>query len=116
MVVHRQQVAQPPRNGQGDIGQAGHVQIGPGGVALNGLAEADGHLLAGVGGDALGHVGDEGVGEPLVDDLVDEVHGAEDFGVDNHRDALVIADFFHQGLELGVLHLGGNGLIAQQAA
>ena len=47
---------------------------------------------------------------------MDEVHGAENFGVHHHGDALLIPDFLDQGLQLRVLHLGSDGVIAQQTA
>ena len=49
-------------------------------IALDGLAKADADLLGSVGSDALRHVGHEGVGQTLLDDLVDEGLGSRIFG------------------------------------
>ena len=71
VVVDGQQVAQPAGDGQRNGNQ--RVQVAAlGDVALDGLAKADADLLGGVGGDALRHVGHEGVGQALLNDLVNE--------------------------------------------
>ena len=79
VVVNGQQITQPTGDGQRNADQA--VQVAAlGDVALDGLAKADADLLGSVGSDALRHVGHEGVGQALLDDLVDEGLGSRIFG------------------------------------
>ena len=115
VVVDGQQVAQPAGDGQRNGNEA--VQVAAlGDVALDGLAEADADLLGGVGCDALRHVGHEGVGQALLDDLVNEGLGVKDLRVNNNGQTLDIAQTLDQGNDVLVLHLGADQVVAQHAA
>ena len=115
LVVHAQQVPAPAGKHQRDIHQAGQIQVEPLLIPLQGAAVAYGDLLRTVGSNALWGIGYGRIGEALVQHLVDEGPGAEDTRVLHHRQALG-GDVLHQGLQVGVPHLGGNGGVTQQAA
>ena len=115
VVVDGQQVTQPTGDGQRNGDQA--VQVAAlGDVALDGLAKADADLLGCVGSDALRHVGHEGVGQALLDDLVDEGLRVKDFRVNDDGQALDVAQALDEGDDVLVLHLGADQVIAQHAA
>ena len=71
VVIHAEKVSDPGSQNHGDYLEVCKVQTLPL-ILLDCLAEADGQLLAGIGGDSLGSVGHERVGQSLVDDIVDE--------------------------------------------
>ena len=115
VVVNGQQVTQPTGDGQRNGDQA--VQVAAlGDVALDGLAKADADLLGSVGSDALRHVGHEGVGQALLDDLVDEGLRVKDLRVNDDGQALDVAQALDEGDDVLVLHLGADQVIAQHAA
>ena len=115
VVVDGQQITQPTGDGQRNADQA--VQVAAlGDVALDGLAKADADLLGRVGSDALRHVGHEGVGQALLDDLVDEGLRVKDLRVNDDGQALDVAQALDEGDDVLVLHLGTDQVIAQHAA
>ncbi len=114
-VVDAHEIAQPPRDGQRDVGEAGYVLAGVE-VGVQGVAVADGDLLRGVGRDALRGVGQGLVHQALTGELVDEGLRVDDLGVDDHGQVLVVAEVVDQGGEVGVLHLLPDAVVAEQAA
>ena len=85
-------------------------------VRLDGVAEADGEFLRGVGGDALRGVRDVGVGQADVDDFVDELLRVQDAGIDHNGQAFAVADGAREADDLFVLHFGVDAGVAEQAA
>ena len=72
--------------------------------------------MGGVRGDALGGVGDEGVGEALGQHLLQKGLGLDDAGVDDHGHALLIGHGGDEIPQVRVGHFPGDGGVPQQAA
>ena len=85
-------------------------------VSLDGLAEADRQLLGGIGGDTLGSVGHEGVGQTAVDDSADELVGVQNAGVNDDGHRLDVADLLDEAAQVLIGHLSGDEGVAQHAA
>ena len=100
---------------QGDQDQVVHIQAALF-IGLDGLAKADGQLLGGIGGDALGRVRHEGVGQAAVEHRADEVGGLQDAGVHHHGHGLDVAHLGDQAADVLVGHFGADEGVAQQAA
>ena len=84
-------------------------------VLLDGLAEADGQLLARIHGDALRGIGHEGIGQSLVDDGTDELVGVQHTRVGHYRHRLDIAYFLDERAQVLILHLCRDKCVAQHA-
>ena len=115
LVVDALDVAGIAGQHQRDQDQIVHIQAALF-VGLDGLAEADGQLLGGIGGDALGRVGHERVGQAAVQHGVDEVGRLQHAGIDHHRHGLDVAHLGDQAADVLVSHLGADEGVAQQAA
>ncbi len=85
-------------------------------IGLDGLAEPDRELLAGVRGDALGRVRHERIGQTAVQHRVDEVPGLQDAGIHHHGHGLDVAQLRNQPSDVLVRHFGRNQVIPQQAS
>ena len=72
--------------------------------------------MGGVGGDALGGVRHEGVGQTLGEHSVNEIGGLEHSGVHHHRHGLDIPHLGDKAADVLVLHLRGDEGVVQHAA
>ena len=72
VVIHSHQITQPACEYQRDHFQGGNAQGRILVVSLDGLAEADGQLLRGIGGNPLRSVGHERIGDSLLHHFIDE--------------------------------------------
>ena len=115
VVINALQVAGIACQHQRDQDQIALVQAA-GLVSLDGLAEADGQLLGGIGSDTLGCVGHEGVGQAAVDDRADELIGVQDARIDDDGHRLDVADLLDEGTQILIGHFGRDEGVVQHAA
>lgn len=85
-------------------------------IRLDGLAEADRQLLGGIGRDALRRIRHERIGEADGQHLVQELLRVDNARIDNEGHALLVAHAGDEAGKLLVLHLGRDGLVAEDAA
>ncbi len=85
-------------------------------VHLHGFAKADRQLLGSIGGDTLGCIGHEGVGQPLFQHFPGELFGGEDAGVHHHRHGFLVCQGVHQFVQVFIAHFLADAFVAQQAA
>src|SRR5690554_1860728 len=115
-IIESHQIAQPSRVDQRNHLQICYIQCWICQVCLDGFTESNTKLLACIGGDTLGGIGHEGVGEPNIEHFVDEGLGVKDFWIDDHWHALIISNALNQTFELGVPHLFADQGMAEEAS
>ena len=64
-------------------------------VSFDGLAEADGKLLGGIGSDSLGRIRQEGIGDPHIHHFVNEFLRIQDAGIYHYGKSFFVTDDFH---------------------